>query len=850
VSKIKRFVSSLATTAILVSGISVTPLAALPSDVIGTDYEEAAKVLSAFEVMVGDGGTGLFRPNDPITRSEVTKIAVALKGLNHAANSSLTTKYPDVSSDHWAKGYINVGTSEGLVVGDGMGNFRPDDKITYAEAVAILVRALGYEPQAQSKGGFPTGYIVAGNSTGLTSGVAVASLEARSSNTISRGEVAKLAYNSLNINLMEQTGYGDGAKYEVTDETLLGSRHDAKLVQGRVTAVGSSALEGSGVDKDEIMIDEKVYTIGKADIRNVLGLNVDAYISTASKTRDTVVAIVPTESRNAITTIKADDLESVSSSAITYLKGNKKIKIAIPDGSYIVYNGKATDAEDLKLIDSGYITIVENSKTQKIVFINETQNYVVDEVIASSGRVIDKYGKAPLTLDADDEDTTFIIEKDAKVIEPADLKEWDVLTVTVSKDKSLIYGTVTNSTVEGKVTEKDDDSIYILDKEYKVSADYPNEIKLHDEGIFYLDNEGKIAAFNEGKTQSRDYAYLSNIGVTSGISAKLKLELFTSEGKTLTLEGASKIKVDGKTFSTPSQAMNAIGSKGQLVTYKLNTGGDVSEIKLSTESKEVNEDKFTLNFAEENVKYSAKSSKLLADAMKVTVGSDTIIFDIPASSKDSDEYSIQDKSFFGDGDAYDIIVYDVSEDLVAGAVIVTSSENKASEESSIVVVDKLATVKNEDGESVKKLYGYQNGEKVTFTSDNDIFRKGTSSLEAGDIIQVKADTKGEAKAVTILFDSDNAKAEFTTDISENLTVEYGKVTKKFASSFNLQVNGGSVNNYSTEGANVYIADSSKNSNKITVGDASDIQKYDDSDPEKVFVRIYKGEVKDIVIVKQ
>ena len=847
-SKFKRIVSSVATTAMLVSGIGINSFAALSSDVIGTDYEEAAKVLSAFEVMVGDGGTGLFRPNDPITRSEVTKIAVALKGLNNAASSSTQTKYPDVRDNHWAKGYINVGTSEKLVVGDDLGNFRPDDHISYAEAVTILVRAIGYEPQAQSKGGYPTGYLVAGNSTGLTSGVNVAA--ARSKNTITRGEVAKLAYNSLNINLMEQTGFGNNEKFEITDETLLTSKHDAQLITGKVTAVGSSALSGSGVAKDEIMIDDKIYNIGNSDIRNVLGLNVDAYVSTASKTKDTIVAIVPGDNKNAITTIKADDLESVSENQITYLKGNKKIKIQIPTGSYVVYNGMSADEEALKMIESGYISVVENDKNKKIIFINETQNYVIDEVISTSGRVIDKYGKSPLILDEEDEDTTFIIEKDSKVIKPSELKEWDVLTVTVSKDKSLVYGTVTNSTVEGVVEEKSEDTVTISDKEYKVAPNYPNEIKLKDEGIFYLDNEGKIAAFNEANTLSRDYAYLVNIGTTSGLSASLNLEVLTSDGKLSTLEGASRIKVDGKTYSTPASAMNAIGEKGQLITLKTNAKGEISEIKRSVESEDINENKFTMNFAEENVKYSSKNSKLQANAMKVTIDNNTVVFDIPASSNDSDEYSVTDKSFFADGDSYDVIVYDVSEDLVAGAVIVTSSENKASEESNIVVVDRISSVKDDDGNSVDKLYGFQNGEKVSFTSDKDIFTKGGSKLESGDIIQIKADSKGNAKAVSLLLDSDKAETEFTKEISENLTIEYGKVTKRFFGSFNLQVNDGSANNYSAANANVYIVDNSKNSGKISVGDASDIQKYDESNPERVFVRIYKGEVMDVVIVKE
>ena len=108
--------------------------------------------------------------------------------------------------------------------------------------------------------------------------------------------------------------------------------------------------------------------------------------------------------------------------------------------------------------------------------------------------------------------------------------------------------------------------------------------------------------------------------------------------------------------------------------------------------------------------------------------------------------------------------------------------------------------------------------------------------------------RGEA-SVKVTFTDEKTENEFSLNLSDNLTIEYGKVTKKFSNSFNLQVNDGSANNYSWGNANVYVVDNSKNSNKITFGDSSDIQKYDESKPERVFVRIYKDEVADIVIIK-
>ena len=151
----KKIISS-----ILAAGFafgSIPAFAQIPQEIKGTRFEEPVSVLSALKIMNGDEN-GELRLDDTIIRSEVTKMAVTAMGMEKAAESSKGNKdYLAVATDHWANGYINVATSLGLVEGDGDGNFRPNDKITYREAVAIMVRATGYENVAQGKGGYPKG---------------------------------------------------------------------------------------------------------------------------------------------------------------------------------------------------------------------------------------------------------------------------------------------------------------------------------------------------------------------------------------------------------------------------------------------------------------------------------------------------------------------------------------------------------------------------------------------------------------------------------------------------------------------------------------------------------------------
>jgi len=102
-----------------------------------------------------------------VTRAEFARIAIKMFGVSGTAGQAETI-FIDVPYYHWASGYIASATTlvqrgvhRGVVQGDGNGNFRPDDAILVEEAIAMLVRTLGYSPAAAGNGGFPNGYAIA-----------------------------------------------------------------------------------------------------------------------------------------------------------------------------------------------------------------------------------------------------------------------------------------------------------------------------------------------------------------------------------------------------------------------------------------------------------------------------------------------------------------------------------------------------------------------------------------------------------------------------------------------------------------------------------------------------------------
>lgn len=858
----KRLIST-AVAFVMAASVMSTAFAAIPSDVAGTEYEEAAQVLGVLDIMVGDKDTGTFRPNDTIIRSEGARVAISALGLQEVAEvTNGATKYPDVVSNHWANGYINVATDQGMVIGDDVGTFRPDDTISYAEMVTIMIRALGYEKMAESKGGYPTGYLVTASNIGLTKNVPGSDDEG-----ITRGKVARLVFNGLTIKLMEQVGYGSDVKYEVVDKTLLYNYLDVEKITDQVKAVGSSAINGDSNLKDtQIQIGDKIYNIANADVREILGFNVDAYVEKDGKTNEkNLLVAIPVEGKNESVKIDADDIEEIineeSSKAVRYWVNkdtdkNAK-KAAVASDAKVMYNGKAGTFEDFKKIESGTLTLLDSDTNGEydIVFINETVNYVVDEALTSTHKIVDKYGKKTLVLDPDDTNISFTIEKGSEFIGIKDLKEWDVLTVTQSKDNSFIHIEVSSEKISGTVTEKDNEKVYIDGKGYKVAANYPNTISLNDEGTFYLDVQGKIAAVDADSRISSNYAYLNSIEMASGINKVLELELFTKDGKSLLLKSAAKVKVNNSSSVLAKDALEKIGKNPQLITYELNSDGAVSKITTAKDlNGKIDEDNFSKNMSLSEAVYKSASGKLVTSSSSVTVTDDTVIFDIPNGKTDTEDYSIRDKKFFINDDKYDVVVYDLSEDLSAGVLVVTSSTGDADESSSIAVVDKITKTQNDDGVDIEKLYAVQNGKAITISTNETgvlVKKSGgeTVSLAQGDIIQYKTNVKGEIEKITVLFDVSGKATEAENKISDDLQTYYGKVTKKFSNSFNLQVNDGEVMNFAIGDADIYYVNTKTNNKNVSIGDSGDIQKYDELDPERVFVRVYKDEVKEVVVIK-
>ncbi|WP_268966419.1 S-layer homology domain-containing protein [Paenibacillus cymbidii] len=108
------------------------------SDVATHWAKDAINDMSSRLVIDGTGG-GRFSPDQDITRAEFAAIIVRGLGLKLESGSA---SFSDVKATDWFDSVIQTANANGLIDGYDDGTFRPDDRITREQAMAIIAKAM------------------------------------------------------------------------------------------------------------------------------------------------------------------------------------------------------------------------------------------------------------------------------------------------------------------------------------------------------------------------------------------------------------------------------------------------------------------------------------------------------------------------------------------------------------------------------------------------------------------------------------------------------------------------------------------------------------------------------------
>lgn len=805
---LKKVISSVAALTMVAS--SVAAFAVDFPDVESTaSYAQAVQELSALDVISGyDDGT--FGPDKLVTRAEITKMIVdALAERSSAEASTESTKFADVSADHWAKGYINQGVADGFIAGMSDTEFDPDANVTYVQAQKMLVSAIGYETYAQAQGGWPTGYKTYAASLDITKGISGIT----DSTELTRAQVAQMIDNAMDAPLcviaswktewngtktpnLETRDGKEGRAYE----TLFTEKHDAYKVYGRVTETSKT---NPGLDTDKVSFrvekadnfdDEEVKSddvrtedmyIGDSKADNYLRTYSQALIQKNDDDEFTILSIAAAAASKSVTVASEDfdENKSTTSSLYFYPAGTTKgsIKYELAADVDIYENGVKSDMSLSQLLtfldenDTASVTLQKETETgststsskYNVIMVSSYATAIVDEVVDKTNDISINFDdqsssiKSKMTIHKDDDTYSYSFKLDGKEIEPTELQEGDVLNIAYDVNdfaESNFYDViVTRNVVEGvKCTSINGSKgeYTIGGTKYKAAEGMSIKPETSTEYTLYLDHFGRIAKVDENSV-SKNYGVLKNIYKKA--SGEYMAQIITKNGT------EEEYKVDDKNMDTSSSDADKNYTK-YLKTNGEYTGSNtktavypqqVVEYSVSSSSNKITIKKAlsaqtnTSAGAVTTAEYKASSNKIGS----VKIADSAVILDL-SEVNDKDTYTVISASSLTDGNQYTAYGYDKSSsDSTYRFVIITSGTTSVFDSNTELAVFNGSEVVDDDGD--KTAYNLiVNGEEKQLVLDDDVVISGVDdedSFKEGDVLVYATNSEGKISKVVSVF---------------------------------------------------------------------------------------------------
>ena len=466
-----------------------------------------------------------------VTRAEFSAVVVRMIGLSADGFGTTESSFYDVTAEHPYGFSIELVTRLGLMSGVGEGLFNPEGSLTVMQALKVVTSVLGYSIMAEKKGGWSSGYLSVGSQLGLLRGITC-------ENEITKGDLALLIANALDVHLLKEVVSGGETAYEIDKDatlrqSLMDETGDATLYkrEGVVLATAYSYLisEVPDLNNDEVLIDGVTYKTGSSNAADFLGQEVVFYAKEHSGQKPEIVSIRRSV-RTEITSIDGGDFLYFDQSRVVYFEQNGKEKsIQIP-GCQFLLNGVPITKDEAMAISSinGRVDVVLNNGADlNCVMIWNYSSHPVS--VSHKGLVYFKEGYALngknfLNIDLDEENVKFVVlSAEGALISPDEIQAGDIVSVyaDVGGSRYTIY--VSNEKATGTITMQDDESVTVDGTAYPKNKDTKLKASVGDAVVLYLDYLGR-AAYAEQEETKEKYGYIIGIekeNALSGTKAKI-----------------------------------------------------------------------------------------------------------------------------------------------------------------------------------------------------------------------------------------------------------------------------------------------------------------------------------------
>ena len=282
---------ALALALVMSLSLMATANAFTDDDSINDTYETAVTVLSGLKVFQGyDDGS--FQPKGAITRAEVAAIIYRIV-TGDVADTQVGiyadyNKFDDVASTSWYAGYVNFCANAEYIKGYDARTFGPNDPVTGYQALAMILRALGYDKNGEFTGTNWTIQTAAvGEQRGITKNITAGTLGVPATREV----VAEILFRAILVPKATYTpAFGYQTSVNGVENTSIGwDTFELEDITGVVVANEYADLySASPMDEGEteLDVDGESYTLAYATTVEDLGEARHAYV-----TGETVLAI-------------------------------------------------------------------------------------------------------------------------------------------------------------------------------------------------------------------------------------------------------------------------------------------------------------------------------------------------------------------------------------------------------------------------------------------------------------------------------------------------------------------------------------------------------------------------------
>lgn len=716
-----------ALTIVLCMALSSVCFAAEFSDVtMGGEYAEAIDVLSELEVLSGMGNS-LFAPEESLTRAQFARIAVTVMGKDDEAVTK-TSAFSDVKSTDWYSAYVNTVATEGIITGYPDGSFGANDPVTYAQAITVIVRLLGYDG-ADVGYKWPSGYVDKAAALDLTDG-----LTFDVNDVIDRKTTALMIYRALFTDMkntkQKLVSNMDATVYE--DCVIVGTNSDS-------TAILSNQVKtNSGI----FTYDEQWLDMAKfSGYKGTLVANDDKEI----------ICFVPDDAIAMNSYTVAAAYNEGGTKNVTVLDENGK-SVTVGENTTVYYRG---DEYKASVLTSGINT---GSSVKVFTRNGAIQHVFIDEYNYEGPRVV-------LTVSDVDKMFAYTNKTTLKVVRKgfaatlSDIELYDVLYYSDRTNTLYAYcDRVTGMYEEAYPMKSNVTSVKVSGKEYNLATidainslnESKNAYKIGDRVTLLLGETGDVVAVvNLTDTD------VSMYGVVSGSGKKIS-EDSDSEGRTEYY--VTVMHADGQETDYTVKDDSYADKTGKFCTVDFENSYAVlkfpAEVKLTgtidKDAKKLGDVKFASEYgilecygSDKNIRVEKTSLEEL-DGVKLTKSNVKHV----QKNKKGEIVFLYIDSVTGKGDIYGIITSAPEKETGKGSYVILSGNKEYTVNGTYNSYSKGDCVVYSEGEMNHMIQAGE-GTAVSEVNDNMIVVNGKTYTVSDDVTVYLSSYKSDTKTVSL-----------------------------------------------------------------------------------------------------